>query len=59
MSLNDSHFDPVLRAWNCQRKLTSRGAVLYGSPHPFDQRKAIQIELAPVPRAKSGNGNGR
>jgi len=20
MSLNDSHFDPVLRAWNCQRK---------------------------------------
>jgi hypothetical protein len=24
MSLNDSHFDPVLGAWNCQRKLVSQ-----------------------------------
>jgi len=33
MSLNDSHFDPVLRAWSCQRKpsqieQTSHGATL-------------------------------
>jgi hypothetical protein len=40
-------------------KRASHWAVLSGSPPPFDQRKAIQIELAPVPHGKSGNDNGR
>jgi len=35
------------------------GAALSDSPPSFDQRKAIQIELAPVPHGKSGNDNGR